>query len=62
MLVLSRKRNETIWIGDNIRVTVLEIHRDKIRLGIEAPIDIKVHRSEIYEKIKELEKKNGEKS
>lgn len=48
MLVLSRKLNESIIIGDNIRVTVSLIRGDTVRLGIEAPRDVSVHREEIY--------------
>jgi len=51
MLVLSRKMNESIVIGENIVVTVIDIRGDKIRLGIEAPRHIAVHRQEIYERI-----------
>ena len=51
MLVLSRKKNECIIINDNITVTVIEIRGDKIRLGIEAPKDVTVHRREVYEAI-----------
>jgi carbon storage regulator len=52
MLVLSRKKNESIIINDNIKITVVEIRGDKIRLGIEAPRDVPVHRQEIFEAIK----------
>jgi len=51
MLVLSRKKNESIIICDNITVTVIEIRGDKVRLGIEAPKDVTVHRREVYEAI-----------
>jgi carbon storage regulator len=51
MLVLSRKKNETIVINDSITVTVIEIRGDKVRLGIEAPKDVSVHRREVYEAI-----------
>src|SRR6478672_10868395 len=51
MLVLSRKNNESIIINDNITVTVVEIRGDKVRLGIEAPKDVSVHRREVYEAI-----------
>jgi len=49
MLVLSRKLNETIIIGDNIRVTLLGIDGDKIKLGIDAPRDVRVFREELIE-------------
>lgn len=52
MLVLSRKKDEKIVIGDNISIMVVEIRGDKVRLGIEAPRDISVHRREVYEAIK----------
>lgn len=52
MLVLSRKKDETIVIGDNIIVTVVEIRGDRVRLGIEAPKDVTIHRREIYDKIR----------
>ena len=51
MLVLSRKLNESIIIDDQIRITVVEIRGDKIRLGIEAPKDVAVHRREVYDAI-----------
>lgn len=51
MLVLSRKKNESIVIYDNIVVTVIEIRGDKVRLGIEAPKDVTVHRREVYDAI-----------
>lgn len=52
MLVLSRQRDETIMIGDEIEITVVDIRGDKVRLGITAPTRIAVHRKEIYEAIK----------
>ena len=52
MLVLSRKVNETIIINDNIVITVVDIRGDKVRLGIEAPKDVPVHRQEVYDAIK----------
>lgn len=51
MLVLSRKVNQSIMVGDNVRVVVVAVDRDQVKLGIEAPRDIAVHRSEIYEEI-----------
>ena len=51
MLVLTRKKNESIVINDVIRITVVEIRGDKVRLGIEAPREIEVHRQEVYQQI-----------
>ncbi len=51
MLVLSRKRDERIMIGDQISLLVVDIKGDKVRLGIEAPSDVAVHRKEVYEAI-----------
>lgn len=53
MLVLSRKAGESIRIGDDVVVTVLEVKGDQIRLGIEAPKQVKVHRQEVYLEIQE---------
>lgn len=52
MLVLSRQSDETIIIGDNIRVTIVEVRGDKVRIGIDAPRDVAVHRQEIYDAIR----------
>lgn len=51
MLVLSRQRDESIIIGDNIVITIVDIRGDKVRLGINAPTEIPVHREEVYEAI-----------
>ena len=51
MLVLSRQRDESIIIGDNIVITIVDIRGDKVRLGIEAPKEVPVHRQEVYEAI-----------
>lgn len=48
MLVISRKKNEVINIGDNITITIVDVRGDNVRLGIEAPRDVAVHREEIY--------------
>jgi carbon storage regulator len=48
MLVLTRKRNESIMIGDSVEVSVIEVKGDQVKLGIKAPKDIKVHRKEVY--------------
>lgn len=52
MLVLSRNRDQVICIGDNIQITIVDIQRDKVRLGIDAPPEVPVHRLEVYEAIK----------
>ena len=51
MLVLSRKKNESIVINNDIRIVVVEIRGDKVRLGVEAPREVPVHRREVYEAI-----------
>ena len=51
MLVLSRKAEESMFIGDNIKITVLDIRGGQVRIGITAPQDIKIHREEVYERI-----------
>ena len=51
MLVLSRTRDETIMIGDNIEITVVDVRGDKVRIGINAPKNIAVHRKEVYDAI-----------
>ena len=51
MLVLSRKKGESIVINNDIRITVVEVRGDKVRIGIDAPKDIPVHRQEVYETI-----------
>ncbi len=52
MLVLSRHRDETIMIGDDIEITIVDIKGDKVRIGINAPKNIEVHRKEVHESIK----------
>lgn len=51
MLVVSRKRNTSVMIGDDITIVVIEIRGDKVRLGIEAPKELPVHRREVYDAI-----------
>jgi carbon storage regulator len=52
MLVLSRQRDESIMIGDDVEIIIVDVRGDKVRLGITAPKDIPVHRREIYDAIK----------
>ena len=59
MLVLSRQRDESIIIGDNIVVTIVDIRGDKVRLGIKAPPEVSVHREEIYDLIKKEAAENA---
>ena len=51
MLVLSRKAEESMYIGDDIKITVLDIRGGQVRIGITAPQDIKIHREEVYQRI-----------
>jgi carbon storage regulator len=59
MLVLSRQKDESIMIGDDVEITIVDVRGDKVRLGIEAPKSIPVHRKEVYEAI-QREKKAAE--
>jgi carbon storage regulator len=63
MLVLSRQKDESIMIGDNVEITIVDVRGDKVRLGIAAPKDIPVHRKEVYEAIQreKSEQKNAHK-
>ena len=58
MLILTRRIGESIIIGDNVEVSILDIRGHQVRLGIEAPKDISVHREEIYNRI-QAEKESG---
>jgi carbon storage regulator len=60
MLVLSRHRDESIMIGDNIVITIVDIRGDKVRLGIQAPSNVPVHREEIYDAIQRENAATGE--
>ena len=59
MLVLSRRRDEQIVIGNNIVITIVDVRGDKVRLGIDAPQEVTVHRREVYEAI-QRERASGE--
>ncbi len=58
MLILTRRVGETLIIGDNVSVTVLGVKGNQVRLGVNAPKDVSVHREEIYQRIQQ--EKNGE--
>ncbi len=60
MLVLSRKKNEKIVIDENIIITIVEVRGDKVRLGIEAPRDVPIHRSEVYDAIQNEQNSTSE--
>lgn len=60
MLVLTRGKNESIVIGDNIEISVIEISGDQVRLGIKAPKSVSIHRKEVYLEIQNENKKAAE--
>jgi len=62
MLVLTRHKDESIMIGENVRVVVVEIHGDRVRLGIIAPRDVSVHRQEVFDVIQEENGRNQPKN
>ena len=62
MLVLSRQKDESIMIGDNVEITIVDVRGDKVRLGITAPKDISVHRREVYDAIQREKNEKKEKS
>lgn len=62
MLVISRRSDEVIQVGDTIKITVVSIVGGKVRLGIEAPSDVPVHRQEIFELIAKEQKKRKERN
>ncbi|MDY6215038.1 carbon storage regulator CsrA [Actinobacillus porcinus] len=55
MLILTRKVGENLLIGDNISITVLSVRGNQVKIGVDAPKDVSVHREEIYHRIKEAE-------
>ena len=60
MLVLTRKPNQAIVVGDDIRIVIVSVDRDQVRLGIEAPREVSVHRAEVYEEIRRNVSSRGE--
>jgi carbon storage regulator len=59
MLILTRRVGETVMVGDEITITVLQVHGNQVRLGINAPRSVAVHREEIYERIKQQAQNDG---
>ena len=62
MLVLSRYRDESIYIGDDVVITVVDIRGDRVRIGVQAPPNVSVHRQEVYEAIKNESRKETARS
>lgn len=62
MLVLSRKKNEVIRIGDDVSIVVVDVRGDRVRLGIEAPTGVSVHRAEVYDAIQRESHKEARKA
>jgi carbon storage regulator len=60
MLVLSRERDQTVMIGDDIEITVVDVRGDKVRIGINAPKDVAVHRKEVWRQIRRGSAGGGE--
>ena len=58
MLILTRKAEESIIVGDQIKITVLNIKGNQVRLGIDAPKDVSVHREEVYQRIQDEKQKS----
>ena len=61
MLVLSRNRDESIMIGDDIKITIVDVRHNYVRLGIQAPAEVSVHRTEVYDAIKNQQNANNRK-
>ena len=60
MLILTRKTRESLLVGDDVEITVLSVRGSQVKLGVNAPKDIAVHRQEIYQKIKDTESQQSE--
>ena len=60
MLVLSRQKDESIMVGDNVEITIVDVRGDKVRLGITAPKEVPVHRKEVFEAIQREKKADAE--
>ena len=62
MLVLARKKGEVIRIGDDVEIVIVELREDRVKLGIIAPMDVPVHREEVYQAIHRTERTKSEES
>jgi carbon storage regulator len=62
MLILTRKVHESLMIGDDVRVTILEVKGTQVRIGVSAPKDVAVHREEIYKRIQDVQPSSDEES
>jgi len=62
MLILTRRVGESLMIGDNVNVTVLGIRGNQVRIGVDAPKDVAVHREEIYDRIQQEKTDDGSSS
>lgn len=60
MLILTRKTGESLLVGDDVEITVFSVRGSQVKLGVNAPKDIAVHRQEIYQKIKDTESQQSE--
>jgi carbon storage regulator len=60
MLILTRRVGETLMVGDDVTVTVLGVKGNQVRIGVNAPKDVSVHREEIYQRIQKEKEKNAE--
>lgn len=60
MLVLTRQKDESIMIGDDVEITIVDVRGDRVRLGINAPREVSVHRKEVYEAIQKEKKEKEE--
>ncbi|TDQ58132.1 carbon storage regulator CsrA [Mesocricetibacter intestinalis] len=61
MLILTRKVGESLLVGDDISITILNVRGNQVKIGVNAPKDVSVHREEIYQRIKQAAEEDGEK-
>ena len=60
MLILTRRTGETLMIGDDVKITILKVSGNQIRIGVEAPKDVSVHREEVYQRVLQDKQSSGE--